>query len=589
MKKSSKLQDLWQHISSRRKGHLKLLLVLLISNSLAEVISIGAIFPFLATLSAPEYVFEHAYFQWFIEIMGINNSKELLIPLTVVFSISIMLSGILRILMLYANTKLSYATGADLSISIFNKTLYQPYSKHISQNSSEIINAVTSKTHAVTNVLLGFLNIISSFIVLLSIVIALIMISPSVTFIVLFGFSFFYYIIAVVIKKRVACNSKIIAMESTNVVKSLQEGLGAIRDVIIDGSQKFYRDIYRDADIAMRAASASNLFMGISPRTILEAFGVLLITLVAYFVSIKHDSAGASEMTMPLLGTLALGAQRILPLLQQIYMGWNTIHGSKSALQDVILLLNLPLPEHADKAVGKAIPFNNKITLSNLSFRYDRSSKLILNNINIIIDKGSRVGIIGETGGGKSTLLDILMGLLDPTEGKIIIDNKVITKDLQRRWQARISHVPQHIYLVDGSIESNIAFGIPSSDMDIDRIKLVAEKAQLSELIESMPQKFKTIVGENGINLSGGQRQRIGIARALYKLADVLVFDEATSALDNKTEQLVMNHINDIDNSITVFIVAHRLSTLENCTQIIELVDGKIHKICSYNDILLHN
>jgi len=272
--------------------------------------------------------------------------------------------------------------------------------------------------------------------------------------------------------------------------------------------------------------------------------------------------------------------------LQLAYSSWSNIQGAQASLQDAIELLDQPLPDYANQPQAKPLPFKKHIELKNLSFRYTKQTPLVLNKISYVISKGSRTGFIGITGSGKSTLLDIIMGLLQPTAGSLLIDNNLITLANNRAWQAHIAHVPQSIFLADSSIEENIAFGVPKAEIDRNRVQLAARQAQIADIIESWPKKYKTFVGERGIRLSGGQRQRIGIARALYKQADVIIFDEATSALDNDTEQAVMQAIENLGNDLTILIIAHRLTTLKNCTQVVELGDGGIKRIGSYDEIV---
>jgi ATP-binding cassette subfamily B protein len=286
------------------------------------------------------------------------------------------------------------------------------------------------------------------------------------------------------------------------------------------------------------------------------------------------------------LGVLAFGAQRLLPVMQQAYASWSSIQGGKASLQDALDLLDQPLPDHINNLSFQVLKFKKQIAIKQLSFRYGNTTPYILKELDFKISKGSRVGFIGSTGSGKSTLLDIIMGLLQPTEGFLEVDEELITKQNQRSWHSHIAHVPQAIFLSDGTIEENIAFGVPRHLIDRKRVLRSAEQAQISESIESWPNKYQTLVGERGVRLSGGQRQRIGIARALYKQADVIILDEATSALDNDTEEAVMKVINNLNPDLTIMIVAHRISTLRNCSQIIKLNNGRIESICSYSDIV---
>jgi len=283
---------------------------------------------------------------------------------------------------------------------------------------------------------------------------------------------------------------------------------------------------------------------------------------------------------------LALGAQRLLPVLQQAYSSWTAMCSGQAPLNDALVLLEQPLPTYAEETSPTPIPFQNSIMIKNLAFRYAPQAPWILQGVDINIPKGSRTGFIGTTGSGKSTLLDIIMGLLQPTEGSLNIDDIHITSKNHSSWQMHIAHVPQAIFLADTTITENIAFGVQHDKINHERVRKSAEKAQISQTIEAWDQQYNTLVGERGVRLSGGQRQRIGIARALYKEANFIVFDEATSALDNDTERAVMQAIENLDDELTILIVAHRLTTLKNCTQIIELADGGIKRTGTYQEIV---
>ena len=578
------LKRLWHHISPRRRGQFGLLLILMIGASFAEILSIGAVLPFLAVLTDPERIFQLPAAKPLIQAAGITNATQLLLPLTITFGIAALISGTMRLLLLWASTRLSYATGADLSISIYRRTLYQPYSVHVARNSSEIINGISIKANStISNIITPTSTLISSSIMLIAILMALLSLNPVIALAAFGGFGLIYIFIIKLTKNRQLINSKCIARESTQVIKSLQEGLGGIRDVLIDGSQAAYCQIYRNADSPLRKAQGNNSFIGASPRFGIEALGMMLIALLAYALTMQPDGIAKA---IPVLGALALGAQRLLPVLQGAYSSWSSIQGGQISLRDTLELLDQPLPDYVDQPPAKPLPFRQQINLNNLSFRYTAQTPLVLNNLNLSVPKGSRIGFIGITGSGKSTLLDIIMGLLQPTEGSIEIDAQSLTIGNNRAWQAHIAHVPQAIFLADSTIEENIAFGVPKGKIDHSRVKQAARQAQIADIIESWPKKYQTYVGERGIRLSGGQRQRIGIARALYKQADVIIFDEATSALDNETEQAVMQSIESLGDDLTVLIIAHRLTTLKNCTQIVELADGGIKRTGTYQEII---
>ena len=396
------------------------------------------------------------------------------------------------------------------------------------------------------------------------------------------GFGLLYWGVIRYTRRQLEENSQCIADQSTLMIKSLQEGLGGIRDVLIDGSQQFYCQLYRNSDLPLRRASGNNAFISGSPRFAMEAIGMTLIAVLAYVMT---QQEGSMSTAIPVLGTLALGAQRLLPALQQAYGAYSQIKGSKSSFQDVLNLLDQPLPNYADQSLPTPILFEKEIQLKNLSFRYAKDASWVLNNINLKLTKGARIGFMGLTGKGKSTLLDIIMGLLPPTDGELIIDDQTINDENRRAWQVHIAHVPQNIYLSDSTIEENIAFGIPKEQINHQQVEKAAQKAQIAELIKEWKDGYQTFVGERGIRLSGGQRQRIGIARALYKQVNVLIFDEATSALDNETEQAVMEAIEGLDREQTILIIAHRLTTLKGCDYVVELSKNSVN-IIEHDDMI---
>jgi ATP-binding cassette, subfamily B, bacterial PglK len=552
--------------------------------SLAEVISIGAVLPFLGILTAPEQVYQYPLMQPVIKILAITEPKQLILPLTILFISAALLAGVIRLILLYAMTRLSFATGAELSINIYRRTLYQEYEVHLSRNSSEVINGIITKTTMVIGkVISPTLNLISSIILFIGILVALFAINTTIALSASIGFGILYCMVIRYTKTHLKVSSKTIADQSTQMIKSLQEGLGGIRDVLIDGSQQFYCKLYRNADLPLRRASGKIAFIGASPRYAMEAIGMTLIAGLAYVMTQQESGVSAA---IPVLGALALGAQRLLPALQQAYASYSAIKGSKSSFEDVLNLLDQPLPEYAYQPLPKPINFVKEIKLNNLNFRYTEDSPWVLKNINLSLKKGSRIGFMGKTGSGKSTLLDIIMGLLPATNGGLIIDQQPLNNQTRRAWQAHIAHVPQNIYLSDSTIEENIAFGIEKELINHQRVKKVAQQAQIAELIEQWKYGYQTFVGEKGIRLSGGQRQRIGIARALYKRANVLIFDEATSALDNETEQAVMNAIDDLGEEITILIIAHRLTTLKGCDKIIKLDKDYAVRIVSYEEVI---
>lgn len=580
------LKGLWQHIDRKKRIKFFFLIVIIIIASIAEVISIGAVIPFLGAMTAPETIIDSPYLQPIILFLNISTTEELLFLFTSIFIIAAVFSGSMRLFLLWFQTRLGHSVGASIGIEIYNRTLFQPYSLHISRNSSEVITGITQKASVIVDlILIPIFSLCGSSFILISILSALMIIDPYIALFSFVGFGSIYFIIILITQTGLARDGELINKERNSIMKSLQEGLGGIRDVLLSASQILYVDKYKQSEIPMRRAYARINVLTMSPRFAIESLGMILIALMAYYLSIRSEGISSA---IPILGAFALGAQRLLPVLQQAYGSWQTIRGGQAQFIEALELLNQPLPDYVLNNEWNTTPmkFKKCIEYKNMSFNYTFEGPKIIDNISLKINKGSKIGFIGSTGSGKSTLLDITMGLLSPTEGDFAIDDTSVTIDNQRSWQLNIAHVPQTIFLSDTTIKENIAFGVPLDEINMNLVIEAAKKAQISSSIESWKNKYDTHVGERGIKLSGGQRQRIGIARALYKKADVIILDEATSALDNKTEKAVMSELNKLDDSLTIFIVAHRLTTLENCDQIVELEDGKIKSINTYNEII---
>ena len=589
MKKNSLFKNLirvWKHLSIERKMQIPLLFSMMILVSFAEVISIGAVLPFLGVIAAPENIFVHDLAQPLINLLGIQTPRELLLPFTLIFITAAILVSITRTSLLWIQTHLSRAIGADLSVQVYRLTLYQPYNLQISRNSSEIMAGVVKASSLVGTIIQPIMIMASSLLILLAVIVTLLAIQPVIALGAFLGFGLIYVAIVSVTKRRIARNSETIATQQIGVTKAIQEGLGGIRDVLLDGTQSFYTKLYKDALLPMQAANASNQVVSASPRYGVEALGIVLIAGLAYMLSAGSVTSGRADVVIPILGALALGAQRLFPLLQQIYSSYISLKGNQASTQDALDLLDQPMPSYIQLSPAKPMVFQNAITLKDLCFRYTPEAPWIIRNLNLEISKGTRVGFVGVTGSGKSTLLDLVMGLLTPTKGELLIDNVAVNSQNTRAWQAHISHVPQAIYLSDSSIVENIAFGVQRDLIDMQRVKEAARRAQIDQNIENWPNRYDTLVGERGLRLSGGQRQRIGIARALYRRANVIVFDEATSALDNETETSVMEAVETLDQEVTILIIAHRITTLKNCDRIVKIAGGGIEAIGDYKQII---
>lgn len=578
---------LWRHLTQRRKFQFGALLVLMIMASLMEILNIGAVVPLLGVLLNPNYESDNNLIKLFLGLLPADTPVTRLYFLTITFCIITLAANSVRFMVLWLSIRLSLASGADLSYLAFRNTLYQPYLTHISRNSGDVIHGVLAKVNDAASTVNAVLTLITSAVMVLAIVATIFLMNRNVAISSFLGFAMVYFVVILLTRKRLAESSKVYIRESSLVMKALIEGLAGIRDVLIDGSQEFYARIFANSDLKSRRARGNIQLIGASPRFMVETLGIFVIVAIAYVMAI--DGGGLAG-ALPIIGALTLGAQRLIPALHNAYLSWSSIQGNKTALIEALELLDQPMPPDAMTSIVTPISFVKKMGLNAISFKYNSTSPEILRNINLEITRGSMIGFIGKTGCGKSTLLDIIMGLLNPTTGFIDIDGAVIDQNSLRSWQLNIAHVPQNVFLLDGTIEENIAFGLPAHQIDSARVKFAAVTAQISSEIEALNDGYKTRIGERGVWLSGGQRQRIGIARALYKKASVIILDEATSALDAETEERVIDAITKTNSSETdrptILMVAHRLTTLKGCSKIYKLSNGEIIGEYTYEQLI---
>jgi ABC-type multidrug transport system fused ATPase/permease subunit len=563
---------------ARRRGLVPLMLLML-AGAFAELVTIGALLPFLGAIANPATSSALARVQAWFYPLGIEGTVETIYLLTVLFAFAALAAAAIRLLLLWTSQKYVFGVAYELSVALYATMLHQPYSFHIKRNSSETIAAV-NKVQAVTGgLLMPLVQAVSSTVIAAFVVAGLVVIDPSVALVSGAGFALIYLAVTRFTRARLRRDGVTVARAETQRVRILQEGLGGIRDVLLDHSQPVFIETYERIEAEMREARTRISFFAVAPRYLVEAMGIVLIAGVA--VMLMRRPGGFVE-SIPLLGALALGAQRLLPLIQQIYAGWAMTMGNRRSLVDLAALLDLPAasPGHAEAA----LPFRQSIAFERVGFAYADDRRPAVSGVTLTIPKGARVGLVGRTGSGKSTLMDLLIGLLDPREGAILIDGERLTGANRAAWQKQIAHVPQFIYLADASVAENIAFGVRDDAIDIGRARQAAEQAELTEVIATLPRGFDTLIGERGVQLSGGQRQRLGIARALYRRANVLVFDEATSALDTETETAVMSAIEKLSTDLTIVIIAHRLSTVAKCDMIVRLEEGRVVEIDDRTD-----
>ena len=579
-------KSIWSHFEKKRKIQIILLLFLMASSAIAELLSLAALIPFLAIVSEPERLWRLNIIKLFANIFKIDNSINLLLYFSLIFGFLSIISTVIKLSNVWLNKKIVASLASDLSIKALKNTLNQSYETHIKTNSSKIISGLSSHLDN-TQYLMNFsLQLVTSLFVSIGILGGIFLANWKIAILAGFFIGGSYLFIVIKTKKILIRNSKFITNSINTQTKNLQEALGAIRDIILHDNQKTFIKIYASNDHPRRSLQASNQYFQQFPKSILETLTILFGTF--FCVIFVSNSADKTEI-ITTLGTLTLGSQKLLPACQQIYGSWVGIKSNVSSAEVLLALLEQNT-NIGKKALKKAhLNFKKSIELKNLDFSYD-NKRFILDSINLKIKKGEIIGIVGKTGSGKSTLVDIIIGLLEPTNGKIEIDgrdiyfensdNKIVS------WRKNISHIPQSIFLRDASIYENIAFGIEKQKINKSKVRKVAELACIKSFIENELGSYNKYVGEKGIKLSGGQLQRIGIARALYKESSLLVMDEATSALDSDTEKKIINSIINLKNKPTIIMIAHKYNTLSNCNRIIQIENGRIVKEGSPRDII---
>lgn len=531
----------------------------------AEMLTIGAVIPLLALASdkgrEPGAVWAG------IQLPLIASTP--LVGAAVLLAMAALVAAALRLLLVWISQRFVTKYGHELAGAIFSRMLRQPYSVYLQRNSSEVLSAMEKVERSVFGVLQPAMQGFIASVIALFIAALLFLIDPLATLAGASCVAAAYAGIYWATRQRLRANSRILARQATQRTKLVQESLGGIRDIILEQSYEVFERQFGEIDIRYRRAAAANTFIAGSPRYVVEAAVIVSILAVVLTMSSRPGDLAAA---LPVLGALALGAQRLLPLVQQAWSGWASVGGNLHSLLDVAAFVEPAAAPPGERAAP--LPLTASIVLDRVSYSYDGGS-FALRDVSLRIAKGERIGIAGPTGSGKSTFLDLLMGLLEPRSGAIVIDGRPVERANRSSWQAAIAHVPQSVFLADDTIAANIAFGA-AEPIEMERIESAAEAARLGEFIAALPEGYQTRVGERGIRLSGGQRQRIGIARALYKTASLLILDEATNALDEATEAEVMQSIAELPLNLTIVIASHRRSTLERCDRIVRFENGAI-------------
>ena len=569
------ISSVWLLLEEKRKKQLFLLGVLTILGSLAEMLSLGMIIPFLSALVSPEEILLNENFLLLFEVFKISNSEDLILFISFLFVLLVIVSSIIRVYLVIIQNRTSMGIGSDLGISLYHNVINEDYLYHTSKNTSEII-AGLNKASGLSNYLIKpCLMLVSSGIMIISIVVALVIVNPWITFLLISALSLVYGIITFLVSRSLRFFGNKVAKESIDSIKTVQEGLGGIRDVILYHSENIQYLRYKKVFQSYMSSKASIQIIGATPKIAVESLGLLLLLFISVFLYYQNDSFLSF---VPVLAAIALGAQRILPLLQQFYSALVEIRGNLQNANDALDLINTKKLKitSTESEENPIINFDKVIDFKDICFKYPKTSRWILKDLNFKIYKGEKVAILGETGAGKSTLLDILLGLFSPTNGFLCIDDQIINSSNVNSWQRKITHVPQSIFLLDQTIMENIAFGIATDEIDFNRVQDCAIKAQIHYDILEMEDSYNTVVGERGVKLSGGQRQRIAIARALYKGAEVLIFDEPTSAIDSFTESKILNIFKELSEDLTIIVITHSTRSFDFFDKIYYLENGQI-------------
>ena len=572
--KTHPLYRLFSILSERRKKQFYILICLLIINGLFESFSLVSIIPFITLFLSKDPINNISLIRKISELTSINNENELFLLITTLFCIFLFFATFFRVFNIWYISKLTAKVNLDFGDLLFRSNIYQSYESYTKKNSSSIISLIVEKISGATSALSSILSTISSLILVSAIVFSLLIYKWQI---LLFTFLFlyiYYLIIYKKIKEVLYKSGEVIASNNTKRIRVIQESFSGFRDLVINGTQEIYLNLFNKYESISKLSNVKSDFFITFPKYLIEGFCLIIIAILCF---IFYEETASNSFIIPILASYIYAFQRLLPLTQQIYSGFAGIKYKYAYINALVIELENIRIQDLKLYSKKNVIFKNNIEFKNISFSYHSKdeTKIILSGVNLKIYKGEYIGICGKTGSGKSTFLDIFMGLHSPNKGKIFIDNKEVTS-AKYNWTSKISHVSQNIFLKEGSIAENIAFGKSFLDIDFQLLEKAAKIAHIYDFIKNTKKGFKTYVGERGITLSGGQKQRIAIARAIYQKRDILVLDEATSALDEKTAENIMNSILEMRNDLTILMVTHRLNSLKNCDRIFYVKDKDV-------------
>jgi ABC-type multidrug transport system fused ATPase/permease subunit len=563
------------------------LLVMIIITALLDMIGIASILPFITVLSNPNFmetnIILRAMFQ-FLHIFGVKNNNQFFFVLGLFVFVLLIISIIFRAFTNYMQVRFVQMQELSIGKRLVEGYLNQPYSWFLSRHSADLGKTILSEVGQVIQYgLRPLTELISKVVVTIMLITLLVIADPKLALIVSILLASFYGVIFYFIRRYLNRIGNENLKNNKLLFIAVSEAFGAIKEIKVAGLEKIYVKLFSNSLHTYARNQASAQIISQLPRFILEAIAFGGILLIMLFIIVN---TGSFNNALPIVSLYIFVGYRSMPAIQQIYSSLAQLTFVTSSLNKLHYdLKNLKSSnENQDQAI---LSINKKINLKNISYSYPNSLRTTLNNISLSIPVKSTVGLIGATGSGKTTMVDIIMGLLEPQKGTLEVDGIIITKNNLRTWQRSIGYVPQNIYLSDDTVSANIAFGVDSKYINQKAVEKAASIANLHKFIlDELPKQYQTTIGERGVRLSGGQRQRIGIARALYHNPQILIFDEATSALDNETEQAVVESINNLNKNMTIIIIAHRLNTVKNCQIIFKLDKGQLIDQGTFNDVI---
>ena len=578
-------------LSVKTKFSLVYFISVLLFTSIIDALTVGSISPFLNVISSSQDINNvPVFFRKIIE-QSFFSQYSILTSTILVFISFIIISSSLRLYNLRLSTLVIQRISVEMSSKLIEAYVRQSYEKYITNKSTNFVNLCTREVERFTESLGGFFNLCISLTLSTAILTTLFIVNANITFSLILIFLVSYLIINSQTAARVVNNGKIITNSGKRQIQIIQEISFGFVEMILNSNQNSLKEVYKVNEEKLRSKILENQFLSLAPKFLLEA--ILLTGGVALVYVIQINKPSDSGYILSTLGVLALGGQKLLPCISQIYTGLTTIKANSVAVYSINQTLDLYIKD--EKLQGNSDQIHKKrkflnLSLNKVNFSY-QTRKNIIKDVSLEIKRGEKIGIVGTTGSGKTTLINIIMGLLKPTSGEIKINNRSILQSQNsfkeiKNWQSMISHVPQEIFLKDGSIAENIAYGEKDFLSKLSRIKKLALISQLQSLIKEKKEGLLTQVGERGLNLSGGQKQRIGIARALYKDSDFLILDEATSALDNDTESKLIEQIDKFFPELTVLSIAHRITSLKIFDKIIVFKNGKLIASGSYEELI---